>query len=147
MYALMLRKLGAWLLAVVVGYAVGTVAATQFVLAKLGELGVAVPIGDRLGTTVFDLAGMASSYLPLVAVALAIAFPVAALVVRFRPAWRAFGYPLAGAVALLVLHLALQLAIGFAPVAGVRTTAGLVVQMLAGALGGYVLLRALPAPR
>jgi hypothetical protein len=46
-----------------------------------------------------------------------------------------------------VLHPALQLAIGFAPVAGVRTTAGLVVQMLAGALGGYVLLRALPAPR
>jgi hypothetical protein len=143
----MLRKLGAWLLAVLVGYAVGTVAATQFVLAKLGELGVAVPVGDRLSTTLFDLAGMATSYLPLIAVALAIAFPVAALVVRFQPTWRSFGYPLAGAVALLVLHLALQFAIGFTPVAGVRTTAGLIAQMLAGALGGYALLRALPAAR
>ncbi|MGA0839085.1 MAG: hypothetical protein ACO3P1_04225 [Pseudomonadales bacterium] len=143
----MLRKVGAWLLAVLVAYAIGTIAGTQFVLGKLAELGVVVPLGDRLGTTFFDLVGMATSYLPLVAVALAIAFAVAALIIRFRPGWRSFGYPLAGAVAFLVLHLALELAIGFAPVAGVRSTAGLVAQVLAGALGGYVLLRALPASR
>jgi len=140
----MLRVMGAYLLAVIVGYVAAAAATTQSVMARLAEMGVAVPLADRLLTTLQDVVGMASSYLPIVAVAYAIAFPVAALVLRWRPQWRWFGYPLAGAVAILVVHLALEAAFGFTPVAAVRTTLGLMVQVLCGAVGGWVFLRSLP---
>jgi len=140
----MLRVMGAFLLAVIVGYVAAAAATTQSVMARLADMGVEVPLGDRLLTTGQDVVGMASSYLPIIAIAFAIAFPVAALILRWRPQWRWFGYPLAGAVAILVVHLALEATFGFTPVAAVRTTLGLVIQVICGAVGGWVFLRALP---
>ena len=97
----MLRNIGAWLLAVLVTYATAALAATQSVIARLADMGVAVSLADRLRTTSQDLVGMAPMFAPMIAVAFLVAFPVAALVLRWRPHWRWFGYPLAGAVALL----------------------------------------------
>lgn len=142
----MLRVISAYLLAVMVGYVAAAAATTQSVLARLVELGVTVPLVDRLVTTGQDVLGMATSYLPIIAIAFAIAFPVAALILRWQPRWRWFGYPLAGGVAILVVHLALELTFGFTPVAAVRTLPGLVAQVGCGFLGGWVFLRACPAP-
>lgn len=141
-----IRRVLAYALAVLVGYVAAAVVATQFVLARFPDMGVAVGFGDRLSTTAFDLVGMASTYLPIIAIAFAIAFPVAALVHRWRPEWRWFGYPLAGAVALLVVHVSMTVAFGFTLMAPVRSIAGLLAQGLCGAIGGWVLLRALPRP-
>lgn len=142
----MLRVIGAYLLAVIVGYVAAAAATTQSVMSSLADMGVAVPLTVRLVTTAQDVMGMTSSYLPIIAVAFAIAFPVAALVLRWRPDWRWFGYPVAGGIAILVVHLALELTFGFSPVAATRTLAGLTVQALCGALGGWVFLRACPVP-
>jgi len=142
----MLRIIGAFLLAVLVTYLAAAVAATQSVMSSLADMGVAVPLVDRLVTTGQDLVGMATSFLPIIAVALGIAYPVAALVLRWRPDWRWFGYPLAGGVAILGVHVALELAFGITPVAAARSTLGLTLQALCGALGGWVFLRACPAP-
>jgi len=142
----MLRIFGAYLLAVLLTYLAAAIAATQSVMSSLADMGVAVPLADRLVTTGQDLVGMAALFLPIIAVALGIAFPVAALVLRWRPDWRWFGYPLAGGAALLGVHVALELAFGITPVAAARSVPGLTVQALCGALGGWVFLRALPAP-
>jgi len=142
----MLRVIGAYLLAVILGYVAAAAATTQSVMSSLAGMGVAVSVLDRLVTTGRDIVGMTSSYLPIIAVAFAVAFPVAALVLRWRPDWRWFGYPLAGGVAILVVHLALEFTFGFTPVAAVRTVPGLIVQSLCGVLGGWVFLRACPAP-
>jgi len=142
---LMLRIIGAYLLAVVVTYISAAVAATQSVMARLADMGVAVGLGDRLLTTGQDLVGMAPMFLPIIAIAFAIAFPVAALALRWRPDWRWFGYPLAGGVAILMVHVALQAAFNITPVAAARSILGLTFQALCGVLGGWVFLRALPA--
>jgi hypothetical protein len=139
----MLRALGAYGLAVVVTYVCAAIAATQSVMSRLGDMGVDVDFALRLQTTLQDLSGMVL-YLMLIAVALAIAFPVAALVSRFLPRWRSLGYPLAGGVAILALHFILNQALNITPVPAARTTLGLAVQALAGVLGGYVCLRVLP---
>jgi len=142
----MLRILGAWLLAVLATYVTAAVAATQSVMARLAEMGVSVGLADRIVTTGQDLVGMAPMFAPMIAFAFAVAFPVAALILRWRPNWRWFGYPLAGGVALLVLHLALETALSIVPVAAARTALGLAIQALCGAFGGWLFLRLRPAP-
>jgi len=139
--AFMLRVISAYLLAVLVTYVSAAVLATQSVMARLADMGVVVPLADRLKTTGLDLLGMAPMYVPIIAVAFLVALPVAALVGKFRPDWRWFGYPLAGGTAILVVHLALELAFSISPVAATRTALGLTGQALCGVLGGWVFLR------
>src|SRR5690606_35389609 len=137
----------AYLAAVLVTYAGAAVAHTQWVMASLADMGVDVAPGDRLGATVHDLVGMATPYLPIIAVGLAVAFPGAALIIRAVPQWRPLGYPLAGGVAVLVIHVVLHETFSITPIAAARTTAGLTVQALCGALGGWVFRRCLLPPR
>ena len=140
----MLRALGAYVTAVVVTYAFAAVAATQSVMARLADMGVEVGMATRLQTTFQDLVGMAAMYLPIIAAAFAVAFPVAAVVSRYLPRWRGLGYPLAGGVAILAVHFILNQTFNITPVAAARTPLGLAFQALAGVLGGYACLRLLP---
>jgi hypothetical protein len=140
----MLRVLTAYLAAVLVTYAGAAVAHTQLVMARLADMGVDVTAGDRLGATVHDLGGMAPLFLPMVAVALAVGFLIARAVVRWLPRWRSASYVLAGAVAVVTIHVALSQAFSITPVAGARGALGLTLQALCGALGGWVFLACLP---
>ncbi len=140
----MIRLVIAYLVAVIVAYVGASIAATQSVMARLVEMGAPVTLGVRLEATVHDLLGMATSLLPLVAVGMLIALPVAALIIRALPRWRPTGYVLAGGAALLCIHVALHLVLGITPVAAARTTLGLTVQALCGGLGGWVFLQCLP---
>ena len=71
------RILVAYVLAVLVAYLLAAMAATQSVLASLEEMGVVVSLGERLATTGADLIGMFPTYGIIIAVALAIALPIA----------------------------------------------------------------------
>jgi hypothetical protein len=135
-------RLVIYLSAVVVTYLFAAVAATQSVISSLAGMGVPVDLTGRLTMTLKDLVGMAGMFLPMVAFGLLIAFMATALICRYFGQWRIPLYVLAGATALVCLHLALNLAFGITPVAAARTAAGLVIQGLAGAAGGltYVLL-------
>jgi hypothetical protein len=137
----MLRIFCAWLVATLVAYAAAAIAATQSVMTRLAEMNVPVGIDERLHTTGQDLIGMAPMFAPMIAGGFAIAFTVAALIVRRRPDWQWFGYPLAGGVAVLVIHLALQAAFQITPVAAARTAAGLAIQVACGVLGGWMFYR------
>ena len=130
-------RLGIYLAAVVVTYVLASITATQSVVARLGGMGVDVSLAERLSMTLHDLFGMAGMFLPIVAFAFLIAFLVTALLCRWLGAWRMLLYPLAGGVALVCTHLALNLAFQITPVAIARSVPGLLVQGLAGAAGGY----------
>jgi len=133
----MIRKLGAYLLSVGVAYVLASIAATQSVIARLGEMGIEIDFADRISMTMKDIAGMAGMFLPMVAAALLIAFLITALLCRWlgrRPIWL---YILAGAVALVTIHLTLHYAVQLTPVAVARTAGGLLTQALAGAAGAY----------
>lgn len=140
----MIRMVLAFLVSVLVTYGCAVIAHTQTVMSNLAQLGAPVTVGDRLSATGHDLLGMAGSLLPMVAVALAIAFPVAAWIIRRWPWWRAVGYSLAGGVAVLMIHVLLYQAFGVTGVAGARGTAGLTLQALCGAFGGLVFRQLLP---
>ena len=132
----MIRVLKVFFAAVLLAYVLASTLATQSNLGNLQMLGMQVGFGDWAATTAHDLVGMASSYLPLIAGAFAIGLPVAAGLTRRLPRHRALLYALAGFTAVVALHLIMRAALGLTPVAATRTTAGLIGQGAAGALGG-----------
>ena len=136
--AYMIRKLAAYLLAVIVAYILASITATQSVIAQLAELGIEVNFVDRLIMTMQDIAGMAGMFLPMIAAAFLLAFLVAALLCRWIGRKPIVLYVLAGAVALIAIHLTLYLAFGIMPLAIAKTTGGLLIQGLAGAVGAYL---------
>lgn len=140
----MVRWIVAYLAAVLVTYVAAATAHTQSVMSNLAEMGAPVTLGDRLAASGHDLLGLAPMFLPMVAVALGIAFPVAGWIIHRLPWWRALGYSLAGGVAVLMIHVLLYQAFGITGIAGARGTLGLTVQALCGALGGLVFRQLLP---
>lgn len=134
---LLARKLGIFLAAVAVAYLLASASATQSVVASLQGMGLEVGAGERLGMTLRDLAGMAGMFLPLIAFGFLFAFLITALIVHWGGRWRMPLYTLAGAVAVVAIHVALNLAFQITPVAIARSTGGLLVQAMAGAGGGF----------
>jgi hypothetical protein len=134
------RRLLIWLLAVVVTYVLASLTATQAVIAELAGMGVVVPPADRAVMSLQDILGMANMFLPMVAFALLVAFMTAALLCRWLSRWRLPLYLLAGAVAVVCIHLGLHFAFGITPVAIARSGFGLLLQALAGAAGGFTYL-------
>jgi hypothetical protein len=134
----MFRWLFAWLAASVVTYATGSVLMTQVVLGDVASFGIDVDLAARLRTTAADLAGLAGSYLPLVAVALLVAFLVATALRRLLPvAWRPLCL-VAGATSVGALLGIMSAVFGMNPLAGAAGAGGLSLQMLAGLAGGGV---------
>lgn len=139
-------RLGTYLIAVTVGYVLATLTATQAVVARLAGMGVEVSLTERAAMSLKDIAGMAPMFLPMVAFALLVAFMAAALLcrwpVRLPARWRLPLYALAGAAALVTIHLLLHLAFGLTPIAIARSPGGLLLQGLAGAAAGcsYIFL-------
>lgn len=127
-----------YLAAVVVSYLIASITATQSVISSLSGMGVNLDFSARIAMTLKDIAGMAGMFLPMVAFGLLVAFMATALLCRYLQKWRMPLYIIAGATALVCIHLALNLAFGITPVAIARTPAGLMVQGLAGAVGGFV---------
>ena len=100
-----LKNVGAFVVAVLVTYVVAAIAATSSVMSRLAEMGVSVSFADRLATHGEDLVGMFALFAPLLGIALLLGFLVTAVVARWQPTWRSFGYPLAGFAAVIVMHL------------------------------------------
>ena len=130
-------RLAIYLSAVVTTYLMASVMATQSVISSLSGMGVDVSFAERIAMTLHDISGMAGMFLPMIAFGLLIAFMSAGLICHYRNHWRTPLYIIAGAVALVCVHLALNLAFGITPVAIARTTSGLLLQALAGAAGGF----------
>ncbi|MGH8035836.1 MAG: hypothetical protein ACREO9_11465, partial [Lysobacterales bacterium] len=107
------------------------------VIASLDSLGITVNWGDRLRMGLHDLAGMTGVFLPVIAAAFAIALPLVAWLSRRQSGWRTLLFTLAGAVALIAVHLSLEVTFDIIPIAGARSPLGLCAQGLAGAVGGY----------
>ncbi|XOV81487.1 MAG: hypothetical protein ACFHXK_11440 [bacterium] len=130
----------AFVLAVITAYVLAVLAYTQLNLANIVEMGLPVSMTDRIGAAGHDLMGMATLYLPIIAVALLLAFGFTAIVLRWVPQLRTLGYILAGFVGIFAVDFALGALLtgGTHPLAVTRTTIGLLSQCVAGAIGGYV---------
>lgn len=135
------QRILAFLAAVVSAYVVAVVLVSQFNIDRVQGMGFEVALGQRLSTVMHDLIGMTASYLPLIAIGFLIAFSFTGLaLMRFIRSPKIL-YPIAGFVAIVAIHSALQMVFGISGVAPTRTTMGLFTQGLAGAFGGYVYWR------
>jgi len=117
---------------------VASVLATQVILARLTGMGIPVTLRDRLDATAHDLLGLATSYLPLMLLAYLLALPVAVALSAYLTRFRVLIYGLAGAVAVIAIHLIIKAVLGLNGIAAVRDLHGLLLQGLAGWFGGYL---------
>jgi hypothetical protein len=134
----MLRAFIAFFPAVLGAYVLGSIFATQIILGEVASMAMPVTLRDRMHATGHDLLGLSTSYLPLMLVAFAIAMPVAAWLARYVPRIRFLIYGLAGASAVIALHLIMKAVLGLTGIAAVRELDGLALQGLAGWFGGYL---------
>lgn len=132
----MTRRIGAFVCAVLVTYLAGSALSTQMILHEVSSFGVPVDFATRIGATLHDIAGLAVTYLPITTIALIVAYPVTALVLRFVPGPRALAFAIGGALALYALHSLMFAVLGMHPLPATRTTLGMLSQAVAGALGG-----------
>ena len=122
---------------ILLAYVAGSVLGTQVVLNNVAAMGLDVTLAMRWSSSLSDVAGLAGTLLPLMAIALLPGWLILYWLgrrptMRVAPAW----YILTGAVAIAVLHPALNWAFGVNVFAPARTMPGLLGQALAGGLGG-----------
>lgn len=142
-----MRRVLAYLIACFATYGAGVLFASQQAMSALKSLGAPMSPGLRLQVYIHDILGMTASYLPLIAIAFPIAFVVAAVIFRFLALGRMPLFLVAGAVAIVAVHLLLTLSFGIHPIGSTRTLAGLMLQGLAGLLGGFVFIRLNPVAK
>ena len=134
----MLLRIYGFLAAVVVTYTVAVIGYSQINLLNLVDMGIAIDLAMRVQTLQHDLVGMLELFLPIIFVALLLAFLIGALIIRRVPHLRTIGYVLAGTMGIYAVIVSLGLMTGTNPIAVTRSAAGLLSQVAAGAVGGLV---------
>ncbi|MEM8772043.1 MAG: hypothetical protein AAGD92_10380 [Pseudomonadota bacterium] len=131
------RVAGAFAASVIIAYFFAAVFYTQRVLAKQAEIGALYTPAQQAETYITNLIGL-WLYGAMIAIALLIAFLVAAGVKRVLKPLALVAYPIAGAAAIYVLLTLVeaQLGGGAGIIGGARTALGVGLQCLAGFLGG-----------
>jgi len=139
-----LQIIGAFPVAFAAAFAGVSLAHTQFVLAGLSGVGAAPSLAETVHTSIADLEGLFPSLGPVLAIALAIGFLVAAGLKRVLKPLAGVAYPIAGFAAMATALIAMRISFHSTPLAGARGPEGFVVICLMGALGGLVFSTLLP---
>lgn len=131
--------LGPLFAAVIVTIITGVVFQTQRVISMMKGIGGEVSINERLSMTFYDLQHLGSLYGVFIFIALLIALTMALFLSKAKPSLAPWFYIGSGAIALIVLLFAMkQVFFDIHIIAGARDGFGQVLQMIAGALGGFV---------
>jgi hypothetical protein len=141
----MLRRVGAFVVAVAAMVVLGSAAHSYFVQQAwssaaglaYGTAPAAIPFADRISWIAHDIVGMILPYSALTAIALLVAFLIAGALARFS-GFRVVVFGLAGALALFALFTIMKSALGTVGVFGARGPAGLAAQMAVGAIAGVL---------
>ncbi len=126
--------------------ALACVIGTQFVLAALSDVGVAIPFAVRVANTWYDVLNLGFipspafgfSYGFMITVGFLIAFIAAAAVAHFLPRHRVIIFTVAGAVAVITQLWISYQSFEVMLFAFARTPLGLAAQAAAGAVGGWL---------
>ena len=126
---------------ILLAYVAGSVLGTQVVLNNVAAMGLEVTLAMRWSSSLSDVAGLAGTLLPLMAIALLPGWLILDWLGRrpaisVTPTW----YVLAGAAGIAILHPILNLAFGVDVFAPARTLPGLLGQAVAGGLGGLAVV-------
>lgn len=134
-----LKRIGAWLMAVVTVATLGVTLQTQNVISRLSDIGADVGFGQRLSMTVYDIMHLGTLFGIFIAIALAMAFLAGGLLFHFTKFGRNIIYPIAGGFAIFVMIFLMKRAFfDVHIIAGARDGLGIALQILAGGVGGFV---------
>ena len=126
---------------ILLAYVAGSVLGTQVVLNNVASMGLEVTLAMRWSSSLSDVAGLAGTLLPLMAIALLPGWLILDWLGRRSTTQVAAGwYVLAGAAGIAILHPALTFAFGIDVFASARTLSGLLGQAVAGGLGGQAVV-------
>jgi hypothetical protein len=134
-----------FLLSVLVGSVLVSIANTHVVLQSLSAVGADFPAAVRIDAMKRDLLGFGPTLFVVVLIGFTIALPIAGWTARLlgKP-WRRIGFTLAGGVAIACIMMAITAYYGevlhstVTPVASSRTLPGLLSLALAGAGAGFL---------
>ncbi len=140
----MLKVALGWGAAVVATTVLGSFIQTQANLAAIARIYQPVSFGDRIGTTVFDLASFGPTWGLIVALGFLVAFLVAGGLARRWPRHRVWLFPLAGFTAVVTALLIIDAMLPITLIAAARSVMGQLLLSLAGAVGGWVYLQVVP---
>lgn len=132
-----MQNLGGLIAATLATSLLGSICSTQFVIAGLQSINVAIPLATRLSMTVNDLY-ILTALGPVTAICFIIGFIVAGLGHRFMGGNRTAWHVVAGATALITTLFIMKAVLLITVIAGTRTLLGLLSFALAGAIGGWV---------
>tara|TARA_R110002072_G_scaffold27789_16_gene90128 strand:- start:755 stop:1219 length:465 start_codon:yes stop_codon:yes gene_type:complete len=134
-----------FLLSVLAGSVLVSIANTHVVLQSLTAVGAEIPAAVRIDAITRDLLGFGPTLFAVILIGFAIAFPVAGWVARLLgKSWRRIGFTLAGGIAVACIMLAITafyaeaLHSTITPVASSRTLPGLLSLALGGAGAGFL---------
>ena len=131
-----LRFILAWFIT----FSLASICHSQFNLWRLQQVDVLIPWGQRVSFTAQDWLGLLPTYGIIIAIALLLAFGITNLIMKYLLATRPYHQLLtiiAGALCILTIHSALYPILNVTLIAGARD-GGLILQMLCGAIGGWV---------
>ncbi len=130
------------LAAIVVATFMSVVLQTQRVISMLKDVGANIPFTQRLSMTTYDLQHLGTTFIIFVAIAMLTAMTIALLLSRKLPRQSLVLHILAGASSICLLLYFMQMVFfGLPLIAGARDALGMVGQMFAGGLAGYVFYR------
>jgi len=133
-----------WVMSVVATVALGSIAQTQFNLARIQALGPEIGLGTRLAATWHDLLKFTPAYALLVSIAFLLAWPVAGALKRWLPDQRTLLFTLAGFSAVWVMIAIMNQALPVTAIGATRSLAGIIALSLVGAAAGWLYTRIVP---
>ena len=136
-----IRTVFAFFAAAITTYLLAAIFYTQQILAKQAEIGANYTPEETFETYLANLTGLAPAYGLVLTIALLIAFIVAFGIKRVIRPLAPIAYPVAGAAAVFTAIYLIENVMaggGAGAIGGARTTVGLALQCLAGAIGGIV---------
>jgi len=118
---------------------IGSVISSNRVINILDDIGSKTNFGDRLSMSFYDVTHFGTLYGPFIFLAFTVAFLAAWKIFDVMKVARTLIYVAAGAIAMFVMLWAMeQVFFGVPIVAGARDGFGLILQMLAGGVGGFI---------
>jgi len=137
-----IKRLIAWPVATLVCASLAAFVSSQRVLNALPDPQGQIGLAERFSMGLYDIQHFGTVYGLFILCAFLIAFLAGGIVYRFAKFGRPIVYMVAGAIAMFVMLTAMkQVFFGVDLIAGARDGVGLGLQMLSGAVGGYVFAR------
>jgi predicted membrane-bound dolichyl-phosphate-mannose-protein mannosyltransferase len=130
-----------FILATIVTAMLACLAQTQMVLHGLSQLDVQISFSERLYMSWQDLAGLLPSYGSIILLGLAIGFGATKLIRRYTSIKSPNLYIFAGGAVMAVILIAMQPVLGVTLIAGARSSFGIILQIIAGMIGGFCFMR------